>query len=55
MNTVQTLSSEKQHTSHSLTVFTSQKSTELENYLYDMYVCGGGNAWKNIQMYFYPY
>ena len=42
MNTAQTLSSEKQHISHSFILFTSQNSTQPENYLYhknDICVC----------------
>jgi hypothetical protein len=56
MNTAQPLSSEKQHTSRSFTLFTSQNSTEPENYLnHKNDICVvQANAWKTTQMYFLP-
>jgi hypothetical protein len=56
MNTAQLLSSEKQHTSRRFTLFTSQNSTEPENYLnHKNDICVvQANAWKTTQTYFLP-
>jgi hypothetical protein len=51
MNTAQTMYSEKQHIPHSFILFTSQNSTDPENYLYrknDICACGG---WQCLEKY----